>query len=213
MTNYKSSHRFIKRPRCRVDSHNVFFQTLSERKPLLANRALSSILVSTHGSRRYINCLNTTNYKSCHIVSCRVDSHNVRFQTLSKRKPLLAYLAHVSRDAGVRGDMIVIVGANRESLPTMLALVSVQLLVYVFNVFHHHLSTDECTLTLCTHNMLAAVSSFSAIHVTVTSPNRLTISTVECDVSRYVLATRYCDTQNILSFYSVTFSAAVSESG
>ena len=162
----------------------------------------------------------TANYTSSYLVSlllndlCRVmDSHSVRFQTLSERKPLLANLAHVLLDAGVRCEMVVIVGANRESLPTMLALVSVQLLMDVFNVYHHHLSTDERTLTLRTHNMLAAVSSFSAIHVTVTSPNRLTISTVECDVSRYVMATRYCDTLHILRFYCVTFSPAVSESG
>ena len=137
----------------------------------------------------------------------------MRFQTLSERKPLLAYLAHVSRHTGVCGDMIVIVRANRESLPTMLALVSVQLLMYVFHMFHHHFSTDERTLTLRTHNLLDVVSSFSAILVTVTSPNRLTISTVECDVSRYVLGTRYRDTRNNLSFYSVTFSTSVSESG
>ena len=77
---------------------------------------------------------------SCHVLD----------QTVSVREVFLAQLAHVSLDAGVRGEVVVVIRPDRVALAAHATEVPRQLLMYVLHVFLHSAATHKCALALWT---------------------------------------------------------------
>jgi len=85
-------------------------------------------------------------------------SCHVFIQTVSVREVFLAQLAHISLDAGVRGEMVVVIGPNRVALTAHATEVPRKLLMYVLHVFRHSTATHKCALALRTPKAPARVS-------------------------------------------------------
>ena len=65
-----------------------------------------------------------TQQELCELCLVRVASSNVDLQAVFKRELFLAYVTHVALGSGVSRDVVEVVGPNRVSLATRLALVS-----------------------------------------------------------------------------------------